>query len=68
MPYSDMLCIANVLCSLQDEIYALRTELEVVRNEREKDLKVLEKSECIMKELSDIKILMSTKSEQGKYR
>lgn len=57
MPSSDFDSIAGVLCSLRDEISSLRFELNEVRNEREKDIKVLEQSDNIMHELSEIKTL-----------
>lgn len=57
MPSSDFDVISGVLCSLRDEIYSLRQEVSDVRNERERDVKILEQSDSIMADLSEIKVL-----------
>ena len=48
MPSTDMECMAGVLCSLRDEVAALRHELAATRAERDRDIMVLEKSNTIM--------------------
>lgn len=61
MPSGDFNAIASILCSLRDEISCLRHEVTEVRSERERDIKVLEQSDNIMEELSEIKILCKSK-------
>jgi len=57
MPSRDFDTISGVLCSLRDEISALRRELCAVRNEREHDVKILEQSDTILADLGEIKLL-----------
>ena len=60
MPSNNFETISGVLCSLRDEIYCLRQELIDVRNERERDIKILEQSESIMADLHEIKVMCRT--------
>ena len=64
MPSTDFEALASVMCSVRDEVSALRHELYEVRKEREKDIKILEQSDNLVQEIGDIKsIILSSRTD-----
>ncbi len=56
--------IANIICSMKDEVSALREELKDSRNEREKDRKILEDNVSFKQDIDLIKTMLKSLSEK----
>ena len=50
--------VASVLCSLRDEIMALRTEVSELRQVSQRDLKALDDVGCVKQDVTEIKTLI----------
>ena len=59
LPPAGFEVLASVLCSLRDEISALRLEVTELRNKNETDVKDLEDLGSLRADVSDIKIMIS---------
>ena len=57
-PSSGFESLASVMCSLRDEISALRLEVSEVRKSNEKDMKALDNVGCIIQDVAEIKLLI----------
>ena len=57
-PCSGFESLASVMCSMRDEISALRLEVSEVRKSNEKDLKALDNVGCIIQDVAEIKLLI----------
>ena len=57
-PSSGFESLAAVMCSLRDEILALRTEVKELRENSQKDVRCLDDVGCVKQDVADIKTLM----------
>ena len=57
--------IASVLCSLRNEIAAVRFELTEVRESNKRDLKTMDDLACVKQDISDIKIVVNRMSDRS---
>ena len=57
--------LAPIMCSLRDEVMALRTEVSEVRKVTEKDLKALDNVGCILQDVAEIKRLVLHNTSQA---
>ena len=57
-PSAEFESLASVMCSMRDEVAALRFHLEEVQKTSEKDLKALDNVGCIFQDVSEIKKLL----------
>ncbi len=60
MPSNEFEKISGIMCSMRDEVSALRVELKEARNEHEKDDKILEDNISIKQEIVHIKTMMKS--------
>ena len=57
-PSSGYESLASLICSLRDEISALRIEVSEVRKPNENDMKALDNVGCIIQDVAVIKLLI----------
>ena len=60
-PFTGFDYLAGVICSLRDELYAVREELQQLRNCNEKDVKSMEDILTVKEDLRDIKQMLVSK-------
>ena len=57
-PSSAFESLASVMCSLRDEVSALRLEVTEIRKANERDFKALDNVGCIIQDVAEIKLLL----------
>lgn len=63
-PASGFLPVATMLCSMREELIAVKEEIRVLRENNSRDLKTFEDVQSVKQDISDIKILLQNTSAE----